>query len=89
MKLTGDRNQCRGCKEYFNSSAAFDKHRTGQHGVDRRCMTEAEMFGKGMELNAAGYWVGSRMDNATLAKRVGSHDQEAIDAEVANEYENV
>ena len=29
MKLTGDRNQCQACKEYFNSTHAFDKHRTG------------------------------------------------------------
>ena len=53
MKLTSDRNQCQGCKAYFNSATAFDKHRFGQHGVDRRCLTEPEMLAKGMAKNAA------------------------------------
>ena len=59
--LKGDRNQCQGCKEYFNSTGAFDKHRTGKHGVDRRCMTTEEMIGKGCSLNAGGYWIASKM----------------------------
>lgn len=57
MKLTGDRNQCPTCEKYFKSTAAFSKHRTGEFGRDRRCMTTEEMFGKGMALNAAGFWV--------------------------------
>jgi len=57
--LRGQRNQCQGCKEYFNSNYAFDKHRVGQHGVDRRCMIVDEMKSKGMSLNSAGFWVGS------------------------------
>lgn len=61
MKLTGDRNQCQGCKRYFNSSHAFDKHRTGEHGKDRRCMSDSEMFGRGMVLGADGFWRGSAM----------------------------
>lgn len=59
MKLTGQHNQCRGCGEYFNSNYAFDKHRTGKHGVDRRCMTPEEMMGKGMLKNAGGWWISS------------------------------
>lgn len=59
MKLTGDRNQCQGCKLYFNSTAAFDKHRTGKHGVDRRCMTQDEMRAAGMDQRADGFWIGS------------------------------
>ena len=59
--LRGDRNQCQGCKEYFNSTGAFDKHRTGKHGVDRRCRTPEEMLEKGFSLNAAGYWIASKM----------------------------
>ena len=59
--LRGDRNQCKGCMEYFNSTGAFEKHRTGQHGVDRRCRTPEEMIAKGFSLNAAGYWVASKM----------------------------
>jgi len=41
--LGEDHNQCPSCGLYFNSDAAFDKHRTGKHGVDRRCMTIPEM----------------------------------------------
>lgn len=66
MKLTGDRNQCPGRGRYFNSSAAFDKHRTGAHGVDRRCLTEREMRDKGMALGASGFWVGSPRPQETL-----------------------
>lgn len=55
--LTGQRNQCPSCLLYFNSNAAFDKHRTGDHGKDRRCMTQEEMTAKGMATNARGFWV--------------------------------
>lgn len=61
MKLTGDRNQCRGCGEYFNSTFAFEKHRIGEFGEDRRCMTVDEMRGAKMDKNAAQFWVSSRM----------------------------
>lgn len=57
MALTGDRCQCSVCKKYFNSTKAFDKHRTGVHGVDRRCLSTEEMEKKGMVLNPRGYWV--------------------------------
>lgn len=60
-KLNGDRNQCQGCQEYFNSSHAFDKHRTGEHGVDRRCLTQDEMTAKGMFCGDDGFWRGSAM----------------------------
>lgn len=61
MKLTGDRNQCQGCKQYFNSTHAFDKHRTGEHGKDRRCLTPYEMTEKGMFVGDDGFWRGSAM----------------------------
>lgn len=61
MNLSGDRNHCQGCKEFFNSSFAFDKHRTGDFGKDRRCLTVAEMEAKGMSKNAAGFWISSSM----------------------------
>ena len=57
MKLTGRRNQCQGCKEYFNSNTAFDKHRTGDHGKNRRCRTPLEMTEKGMLINNDGFWI--------------------------------
>lgn len=56
MPLSGDRNQCPTCALYFNSTAAFDKHRTGPFS-DRRCLTVDEMAAKGMAKNSAGYWV--------------------------------
>ena len=59
--LRGNRNQCSGCKRYFNSNTAFDMHRTGQHGVDRRCMTTAEMEAIGMVLRPDDFWIGSAM----------------------------
>jgi hypothetical protein len=57
VKLTGQRSLCRTCGVYFNSTAAFDKHRIGTHGVDRRCMTVDEMLAKGMAQAASGFWV--------------------------------
>lgn len=57
MKVGQSKNQCSGCSEYFNSNSAFEKHRWGKYGVDRRCMTQEEMKGKLMEQNAGGYWI--------------------------------
>jgi hypothetical protein len=59
--LTGKRNQCQGCKEYFNSNTPFDKHRTGEYGVNRRCRTPEEMLSLGMSLNADGFWITEKM----------------------------
>lgn len=57
-KLTGQRNQCPSCLEYFNSNTGFDSHRTGSHAKQqRRCLTVAEIEETGMKLNDAGYWV--------------------------------
>lgn len=55
--LTGQRNQCSSCLEYFNSNYAFDRHRAGDFGVDRRCLIVEEMTAKGMVVNALGFWV--------------------------------
>lgn len=65
--LRGDRNQCAGCGEYFNSTAAFEKHRTGAFGSamgdgtyvmhTRRCRTVAEMGEAGMAKNRDGWWI--------------------------------
>lgn len=60
-RLLGNRNQCQGCKQYFNSNGAFEKHRIGQHGVDRRCMTTDEMEKSGMLLRPDGFWIGEQM----------------------------
>ena len=73
--LRGDRNQCKGCMEYFNSTGAFEKHRTGQHGVDRRCRTPEEMIAKGFSLNAAGYWIASKMPDHMKKRTTENVDQ--------------
>lgn len=68
MKLVGDHNQCAGCNEYFNSGAAFDKHRVGDYGRltinTRRCLKPTEMIAAGMAKNSTGWWVTKlRTDN--------------------------
>lgn len=68
-KLTGDRNQCPTCGEFFNSSSAFDKHRTGPFGkastpAQRRCLSVEEMRALGMMKNDAGFWIEKRMSDA-------------------------
>lgn len=55
--LTGHCNQCPTCGEYFNSTSAFDKHRVGEYGIDRRCMTVDEMVAAGMVKNAKDFWL--------------------------------
>ena len=61
MKLSGDRNQCQSCKLYFNSTAAFDKHRHGTFTPpQRRCLTIIEMVEKGMDKNAKGFWISAK-----------------------------
>ena len=57
-RLTGDHNECPGCGQLFNSTAAFDKHRTGSYNPpERRCLTGQEMLAKGMAMSGAGWWV--------------------------------
>ncbi len=57
LKLTGNRCRCPACGEHFNGTAGFDFHRVGEHGVNRRCLTVAEMTAKGYGRNTAGFWV--------------------------------
>jgi hypothetical protein len=58
MKLTGHRCQCAACEKYFSRVSVFDKHRTGDYGKDRRCMTTEQMEAKGMRRTESGVWVG-------------------------------
>jgi len=81
--LRGDRNQCQGCKEYFNSTFAFDKHRFGQHGVDRRCLTNNEMVGKGMARRDDGFWVGAEMPDSRFTDDATSDLNEVGNTQVA------
>ena len=67
-KLTGRRCQCCGCGEYFNGERGFDRHRVGVHGVNRRCLTVAEMTARGWYRNAAGFLAMTRLDSAGRAR---------------------
>jgi len=74
--ISGDRCFCRACGEYFNSTKAFDKHRTGKYrqlrdpGPEtRRCRSFDEMAAKGMSKNSADFWITSKMAAATAAAR--------------------
>lgn len=67
-KLTGRRCQCCGCGEYFNGERGFDRHRVGMHGVNRRCLSIAEMIARGWYRNAAGFWATTRLDSALRAR---------------------
>ena len=55
--LGEEHNQCPACSAYFNSTYAFDMHRIGEFGRNRRCMTETEMLNAGMGLNKTKWWV--------------------------------
>lgn len=68
--LSGDKNQCRGCLCYFRSTFAFDKHRIGAHGIDRRCMSTQEMVEAGMVQKPDGFWVSSAMPDAIVSRHV-------------------
>ena len=61
MKLGGSRNQCPSCNQYFNSNSAFDRHRIGVQGVNRRCKTSEEMLSQGMVLLNSGFWGREKM----------------------------
>lgn len=77
--LKGNRNQCSGCNEYFNSTGAFEKHRTGHHGVDRRCMTADEMKAAGMILRPDGFWIGSEMKEYWNENKTSSDGAETVE----------
>ena len=56
-KLTGDQCMCPSCGEYFNSTKAFDKHRTGEIGK-KICVSPNDMIVKrGMSISKKGFWI--------------------------------
>ena len=65
--LTGQHNHCSACGEYFNSNVAFEKHRIGEFGIDRRCANLYEMEEKGMSKNSGDWWITEkRIDKTAL-----------------------
>jgi hypothetical protein len=69
MRLTGNRCQCTGCGEYFNSTSTFDRHRTDSYerGERRRCRTPDELILRGWSKNPAGFWI-ERTRNSPAVK---------------------
>lgn len=61
-RITGRKlEHCPVCHKTFTGTTAGDMHRVGRHGVTdgpgrRRCLTPAEMLGKGMTRNSKGRW---------------------------------
>jgi hypothetical protein len=50
------RCECRCCGLRFKSESAYDAHRVGTYGIDRRCLTEAELRARGYEPDPRGYF---------------------------------
>jgi len=79
-RLNGQRNQCPGCAELFNSNRSFDKHRKpvewylgisrsiarGLSPFPRRYLSKSEMLEEGMLLNSQGFWIVEAMPEEVL-----------------------
>lgn len=57
LRLTGSRCQCPTCGDYFANPRAFDRHRVGEFGDCRRCLTIEEMNARGWVRNGRGFWL--------------------------------
>ena len=55
-RLRGNQNQCPSCGDLFGGFTAFDMHRVGEHGLDRRCRTPDEREAVGLRLDDQGFW---------------------------------
>ena len=78
--LQGEHNQCPGCGEYFNSNYAFDFHRIGDHGIDRRCASVQEMETMGMALNKTNWWVSRQKAISDIARLPPRHAETKVGA---------
>jgi hypothetical protein len=83
--LRGNRCQCTGCGDLFNSTSTFDRHRTGRYDVigARRCLTSEELTARGWSRNAAGFWIERpmrrRLDEATQQVSIARPSWKAAD----------
>jgi hypothetical protein len=66
-KLCGNQCQCSGCGELFACVGTFDRHRVGDHGNARRCLSLGEMLAKGWIQNAGGFWIRGHRPNIAPA----------------------
>jgi hypothetical protein len=60
LRLTGARCRCAACRDFFNSTSSFDRHRVGnwtERGSHRRCLSAQEMIERGWKRNTAGFWI--------------------------------
>lgn len=73
LKLTGCRCQCCACGEYFGNVVVFDRHRVGQHGVNRRCLSPDEMAAKGWAQNDRGFWLRRGLEGGSAGVNAGSN----------------
>jgi hypothetical protein len=58
--LTGCRCQCVECGDYFGNVVGFDRHRVGDYGAGRRCLTAKELGCRGWVRNERGFWLRPR-----------------------------
>jgi hypothetical protein len=80
LPVYSDRCRCPTCGEYFASTAAFDRHRTGDFGSERRCRDEWEMIEAGMTRASAGHWITRpRLQRPRPAEPVPHHAGAEID----------
>jgi hypothetical protein len=77
LTLRGQHGQCAACREYFNSTYAFDKHRVGRYTpMERRCLSPDEMRAKGMVVNSTGFWVSHAQADSSAPGMRSSRDIE-------------
>jgi hypothetical protein len=63
---------CESCHSTFTGDKSFSAHRRGEHGVNRRCATPAEMAALGLAKNQKGRWhcpAGSKRGQGEPPKR--------------------
>lgn len=75
--LRGHHCQCVSCGECFNSAHAFDRHRVGRPGVDRRCMSAFEMRRAGMIMSVTGWWITGKNGHRFLVADSKNGDRQA------------
>jgi hypothetical protein len=73
LTLRGAHGQCAACREYFNSTHAFDAHRAGRYTpMERRCLTPDQMRAKGMAVSSTGFWVSEPRPKGATGNAVSS-----------------